>query len=51
MLETEGICYGLWILRKQEVMGLELMRMDWALPKGGKETAEMQTDWQYFWEC
>lgn len=31
----------LWIvdLEKQEVMGLELMRMDWTLPKGRKETS------------
>ena len=36
--EREGT---LWIadLEKQEVMGLELMRMDWTLPKGGKETS------------
>lgn len=51
MLEREGVCYGLWILRKQEVMGLELVRMDWALPKGGKETAQMQIGRQCFWEC
>jgi len=36
--EREGT---LWTvdLEKQEVMGLELMRMDWTLPKGGKETS------------
>lgn len=26
-------------LEKQEVMGIELMGMDWTLPKGGKETS------------
>lgn len=30
----------LWIVypEKQGVMGLELMRMDWPLPKAGRET-------------
>lgn len=37
MLEIEKVCYGLCTLTKQEVMGLELMRMDWPLPKRGKE--------------
>lgn len=37
MLEREETYYGLWTLRKQEVMGLELMRTDWSLPKGVKK--------------
>lgn len=38
MLALKEIHYGVCTRRKQEVMGLELVRMDWPLLKGGRET-------------